>query len=1714
MASKGARLLTLGDIRDYLIDTDAVKDAEKLLLTSKQQHSEEDVAGRQKRDEARLLKSDNAADVIRQRQAKGKTQKKEELLDKLSVENQRGKLGLMREEEELQELLALEALLRDESMTLERERMKVAAEAQSNKRSRLVILEKQAENDLVQIEQQRNGAVKELDKKRTAVEALQEELRAAEAEMDAAAARRDKGKAKADASENEHSAESRNQKIMDLVTNHTTTMSAAENERKGAEEELQRLMRGEFRPVGKDKNLMGDTGDSVGGNALSKGPLDSAQLDALTSDESLNLQMQRLEKLKKAAVVEAEELNMDSLQLALAAVSDAQEERKSKPGYVPIESEDLKNMQPAGTGISDTLDQWLSGKGSGNNSGQGPRLDLPRTKPESPGNLPAQQQAQAQAAKEQAAAQAQAQVEKEQKESVTSLDYGSGREERNSAGDGRGRDRASLRDDSNRSRDRDNGEPSALQRKASQRDRGHGQDSEVEALKQELERVRQQSQQQPSFQQPSLNSQQQQQQMPWGAPNPNFPYIQHPPQQNPFMQQMSPYGMPPMQQQYPPQRDPMQDAFMQQLSKMSEAMEKENKELLHQLNGGGPAKGVKGSSRFGENSQSTSADQAINRDRLNTEKRRKMVAAEEMKYVDDIRMLDLEMERVRKQVELDELKYDIEKRIAQRRAEDEHMAWVDSQKKELQAMKMKQALLKEQRILDMAQKALDPTGANAVAQFDMDADGKNMAGKSDLDQLMDMKREEAGVGTSALPMDLAKGYSVLVDGMVIPESFAHELVDNGGGSYRLVVAIYDKKGAAVTPIAACKWMPWEGSINVDGKEVEAADDPMKLLQADKDDDATVNSSVVGSHVSLSEISDKTKVDTHILGMVPIPTKKLLKATDRKLHHDDKVLIEIQIKPKGQDETSMGWGVMRLTDVAESGNKTLNNGMWKIHIRVGMSDPAADPSILPPNDPTTGDGYIQDGYIFLRIGDSADTTRQYSWKPINSKLETEEDMLKTYVNPLEAAEKAKLAAQNKKTGKELEGAGKGGIPGQVGENHDPSHPANAHAKAAMAKMKAMGMLSHNSSNSTLTTIADHGGGGHEGEEEPEEEQELNVPPVKKGLEKPKVPWLVGKEPGPATEKYQKGDGVDIYLDSAMFLPDNVTVTRIVAKFMNFEKEQVGQAYECYSSLVNSAMNPTFKFKIELRGQSLNTTLTCLLRIDTLDSATMLPETIGYSCFKIFCTKDRVQPKATNEPNIYVNSGLFQLRVRGNRIQAMESYDETMLDKLPTIPCSSMLVRIRGAPRTEDGLTILSREDAPEKDWEKLGLDVPAPPYTSGEYFGGSCEPDEMETFCYPTKVPNRSTTVDGVLSLALSSIADKPGAPKFSARPTAAGDEALTKWLQSLMPKPTEMKQLLDYSLISPYSLDSGLCVSVDMLFNMPDVPGGFFSTPPGTIFKTIYSIVPPGLYYKDPPMSEEVVFTKTERYDRPYRTPVFDDGFTYFFPPLLDNQSYVVIEVRQLTVSPAIDKTLSKQQRNTEPDIKVEPANGVGTSYWTLLPVSKERFDGGGYKYTVSGTYQLPLIKGAIPSSDLFNAEQTDPLQELLSRLGPKGKSAPRGSSAALALSDGCSIIVRVCNPIFKKMLPFTGRQPDDPDRGTHVGGAGGINTDLMMKMLQTASTGISGPQSADKFRYDPTKFSVQKGDKSTLQRMPGNGVGLDLKKFSKTVNKLFSQKSGINLDA
>ena len=63
------------------------------------------------------------------------------------------------------------------------------------------------------------------------------------------------------------------------------------------------------------------------------------------------------------------------------------------------------------------------------------------------------------------------------------------------------------------------------------------------------------------------------------------------------------------------------------------------------------------------------------------------------------------------------------------------------------------------------------------------------------------------------------------------------------------------------------------------------------------------------------------------------------------------------------------------------------------------------------------------------------------------------------------------------------------------------------------------------------------------------------------------------------------------------------------------------------------------------------------------------------------------------------------------------------------CSSVLVRILAAPKSDDGLTVLSRDDFEKSEWEKNGLTSASPLYSSGVYDSTRCLPRGIEEKLY-------------------------------------------------------------------------------------------------------------------------------------------------------------------------------------------------------------------------------------------------------------------------------------------------------------------------------------------------------------------------------------------------
>ena len=577
------------------------------------------------------------------------------------------------------------------------------------------------------------------------------------------------------------------------------------------------------------------------------------------------------------------------------------------------------------------------------------------------------------------------------------------------------------------------------------------------------------------------------------------------------------------------------------------------------------------------------------------------------------------------------------------------------------------------------------------------------------------------------------------------------------------------------------------------------------------------------------------------------------------------------------------------------------------------------------------------------------------------------------------------------------------------------------------------------------------------------------------------WTPGTPLGPCDCKYQRGDGVDIYIDSARFLPDNCTVSRVVVKLMTSEYEVIGEVHECLSHPTEgSNISPVYNFKIECRRDVFNVTLTALIRIDTVDSVSLDTAGVGYAAIKVFSSQNREQPTTAKQPNTYINTGLFQLPIHGGRLKKDKEMTEKCLASvgLPVVPCASILVRIYPAPKAPDGLLVLSRSDYPEADWIRMKVDIPPPKaYLDGEYDGSQCEPTSpVDITAFEAKAALPTKTVESACAEAVSA---KPKSSRRDVhpRPENATHSELMQWLGKLLLPVNSVTAVIDYGLCVPYSFVGGMSVSVERLFRMPST--GLFGSN-DILFKVIYSISPPGLLYKDPPLAEGTQFTNRIKPSSELYSPEYEDGPVIFNPTNIEQALCIVFDVRLLNME--FDKGKSdyklKIDSNTGPKSKDK-------KYWTLFPCGTETVSKGGYTHLVSGVYQLPLFEGPVPPDVLSSV---NPLRQVLDAL------SVRKSSIKLCES-GASVLFKCLNPALEAILKHHHKNWEDS-----------ISTKYLDMILSAAQSGNSA------FRTDNFVYSAgTAGSSKTIAKQFSKSA--DVKKMLKEVNKEFAEAFDLRYD-
>jgi hypothetical protein len=1117
----------------------------------------------------------------------------------------------------------------------------------------------------------------------------------------------------------------------------------------------------------------------------------------------------------------------------------------------------------------------------------------------------------------------------------------------------------------------------------------------------------------------------------------------------------------------------------------------------------------------------------------------------ELQKQDEIRSIQYEIEKLKYEKQLNEMKstYEKEKMISQR--ELEYELAIENHKKELQMIKMQQIITKEKKLLELQQGNVGNN--NNFGNFGGAGGGREGGGDNEIQSLNELLmyntyREECGVGVTAIPFELSKGISVLVDGVILPKSYCE------GNYYRIALGIYDNKGKSLIRLIATQWLHWKTQPVIElsslNNKASVAAPPSRSAGS-----ASGGQRAGKSNENNIEIEILQAIIFQTLKTSDLPTSLTIEYLTSL-----KCLIELQIKETDTSpQQSIGYAVLPLfssplspsqdinslgvppssrqqqqkppsrlntagREKEKEGNKdlssvTLANNCWKAYLRKGISDPLSDPN-FPPANPSIDLVAGNNAFFLIRLIDTNEFLRASNWKMLIQGVLTNEDILKLYLDPYSPFSKNNLSKSDSKLSintsvsngldslgsrpgtesmKSLRNIGNNPLVSQLppSSSSRPQSKLNTPNFQPSMKGKAPSManlLEPLEEVDDSMNDSEKGGGNRP------------LPMTKQRKISSDDYWLLGNPLGPCTEKYQRGDGVDIYIDTGRFLPDNVTVSRLSLRFFTSNKQPLGnsKSYSNLSSLSSPAMHPLYNLKAELRGNTINSSIIGLIRIDTIDSVSLLPVVVGYSVFKIFATRDRksIIPNS-NDNNIYINNGSFQLPLYAGKINAdLESFDENLMTNCQCvkIPCASILVRIFSAPKSSDGLTTLSRDEFPKDEWLKLKLDYPIPDYSKGIYSGALCEPSNNELLAFEAKSSSSSTSTSSNLSSEVALSQAVNANPTNSLVLQLPSSSSPLEEYESLFPSLDSMRGTLDYNYTVPYHIDSGICVNIHSLFNMPDYSieisaegnaknsggGGFGGLLVGKskdaggssnkiafLHKVISSLSPPALYYQDPPLSDHVYWTKTADFTKHLRNPTFRDDNYCFYPAEMSFNLYLILDVRTVRISTSVDPSKEKEKKNSnasapsadgddgkkmklhlEPDPNLLDSSNLGgggaatkkgskqsqpqncKNYWTLLPISCEKYKGNGYRYIASGFYQLPLMEGSFPSSSNIGGNPNHSIlkafnlyEEMLGRLSINNTTSPFTLNNFIKLSsDGSSILLSCYNPLLNDFYNFNNK--------------------------------------------------------------------------------------------
>ncbi|KNC50266.1 uncharacterized protein AMSG_06425 [Thecamonas trahens ATCC 50062] len=425
----------------------------------------------------------------------------------------------------------------------------------------------------------------------------------------------------------------------------------------------------------------------------------------------------------------------------------------------------------------------------------------------------------------------------------------------------------------------------------------------------------------------------------------------------------------------------------------------------------------------------------------------------------------------------------------------------------------------------------------------------------------------------------------------------------------------------------------------------------------------------------------------------------------------------------------------------------------------------------------------------------------------------------------------------------------------------------------------------------------------------------------------------------------GDGFDVYIDGARYLPDNVTVTRAVGRVFTSSYDQPCPNLTAAShiELDASVYSPKYSAHAAFRAAVFDPTSTLLVKVTTVDRTNGNVATVGYAALNLFLVVDaatRFDQPLHSESEFVLNDGAFQLPLHMGGPNTDLALSGKSLASHKRVPCATILVRVTKAPRGSDG-KLLSRAELPADEWEAAGLAVPAPAYESGAYDSTGAVPEGSETKLYKAKVESDATAATTIREILVP----------LGYMGSLSNDDEIQVWLaERLKPEPNAPEVLLDYAFLARYVPELGFRVAVDGALNLPKI-----LTKRGSGWSAaLFSLSPPAsLYHPTTPLTSGAEFTTQRDFTSTIRCPRWSDGYKNFRN--VEYNPYLVVVIEVFGVG------LKKKKRG-----ELVPCG------WSILPVFTARD-----QYVQSGAYRIPMFQGR-PSAGILERVFRQPAYDVL----------------------------------------------------------------------------------------------------------------------------------------